>query len=98
MSDLFQLLYHLFCGFIFFLGRNLARMNFNADTLVPGLAAYGLCVIALHILMKRVCRVREKPWSFLGSCIVSLLLPALFAISVLVPGVIFQIQQLLKNS
>lgn len=98
MSDIPEFLYHLLCGFVFFLGRNLTRMNFNVDTLVPGLLAFGICVVALHVVMKRVCHNRGMSWSFSGSCIVSLLLPALFATSFLIPGVILQIQQLLKGA
>ena len=97
MSHSFDVLYHLLCGFIFFLRRNLVSMSFNADTLVPGLVAYGICVLALHLLMKRVCCRRRQSWSICASFTVSFLLPALFGISFLIPGVIFQLQQLAKG-
>ena len=97
MSNIPEVLYHLLCGFVFFLSRNLTRMNFNADTLVPGLLAFGICVVALHVVMKRVCHNRGRSWSVRASFLVSLLLPVLFATSFLIPGVILQIQQLIKG-
>jgi hypothetical protein len=97
MNGFVEALYHLLCGFVFFLGRNLTRMNFNADTLVPGLVTYGICVVILHLLLRRMCRARQRPWSIAASFQVALLLPALFGISFLIPGMILQIQELFKG-
>ena len=89
-----DLLNHLLLGFVWFLERNLGRMNFNADTLVPGCAAYGFVILSVHQTMRRRCRKRGVRWSFHSSVLVGLLLPALFGISFLVPGVLLQLQAL----
>ncbi|MES2658766.1 MAG: hypothetical protein V4689_09110 [Verrucomicrobiota bacterium] len=93
-----DVLFHLLFGFFFFLNRNLERMNFNADTFVPGLGAYLIFVGILHLMMPRLCRVRQRTWSFRSSCVVALLLPALFGISFLIPGVILLLQEIAKGS
>jgi hypothetical protein len=90
-------LFHLLFGFVFFLERNLARMNFNADTVVPGLIAYGLLVLLLHRKLRRQCLTRGRVWRFSSSLLVALLLPAVFCISFLVPGVILQLQELVAG-
>ncbi len=89
-----DILYHFLFGFVCFLERNLGRMNFNADTLVPGCIAYGLVVLLLHWKMRRLCRKCGRAWSFGSSFLVVLLLPAVFGISFLVPGVMLQLQAL----
>ena len=87
-------LFHFLFGFVCFLGRNLGRMNFNADTLVPGCIAYGIVILLLHWELRRLCRKRGRAWSFYSSFLVGLLLPAVFGISFLVPGVMLQLQEL----
>ena len=89
-----EMLFHLLFGFVFFLGRNLGRMNFNSDTLVPGCVAYGLAVLLLHLSLRRLCRKGGRAWSFYSSLLVGLLLPAVFGISFLVPGVMLQLLEL----
>jgi hypothetical protein len=89
-----DLLFHLLFGFIFFLERNLERMNFNADTLVPGCVAYGLVVLLLDWKLRQLCQKRGRTWRFYSSFLVGLLLPALFGISFLVPGVMLHLQEL----
>ena len=89
-----EILFHFMFGFGFFLERNFARMNFNRDTLVPGLIAYGLLVLLLHWKLRRTCQSRGRVWSFGSSLLVALLLPAVFAVSFLVPGVLLQLEGL----
>lgn len=89
-----EALFHLLFGFVYFLERNLGRMNFNADTLVPGCIAYGLVVLLLHWKMRQLCQKRGRAWSIYSSFLVGLLLPALFGISFLIPGVILHLQEL----
>jgi hypothetical protein len=91
---MFEALYHLLFGFVFFLGRNLQRMNFNWDTLAPGLAAYVAALFVLHWSLGKFCRARSREWSLLSSFVVALLLPALFGLTFIVPGVILQIEKL----
>lgn len=91
---MFEALHHLLFGFVFFLARNLQRMNFNWDTLAPGLAAYVTVLFIFHWSMRKFCRARSREWSFRSSCVVALLLPAAFGITFIVPGVILQIQAL----
>lgn len=69
-------------------------MNSNADTLVPGCLADGLVVLLLHWNLRRLCRNRGRAWSLCSSFLVALLLPAVFGISLLVPGVLLQLQEL----
>lgn len=89
-----DILYHFLFGFVWFLERNLGRMNFNADTLVPGCIAYSLVILLLDGKMRRLCRKRGRAWSFCSSILVGLLLPAVFGISLIVPGVMLQLHEL----
>ena len=93
-----DILHHFLFGFVWFLERNLGRMNFNADTLVPGCFAYGLVILLLHWKLRRLCRKRGRAWSFHSSILVGLLLPAVFGISLIVPGVMLQLQALAAES
>ena len=93
-----DILHHFLFGFVWFLERNLGRMNFNADTLVPGCFAYGLVILLLHWKLRRLCRKRGRAWSFCSSILVGLLLPAVFGISLIVPGVMLQLQALAAES
>ncbi|MES2474672.1 MAG: hypothetical protein V4640_02745 [Verrucomicrobiota bacterium] len=93
-----DVLFHLLFGFLFFLGRNIGQMNFNADLFVPGFGAYLIFVCILHFLMRRRCREKQRIWSIRSSCAVALMLPALFGISFLIPGVILLLQELAKDS
>jgi hypothetical protein len=93
-NSVLEALFHFLFGFVYFLERNLGRMNFNADTLVPGCIAYGLVILLLHWKLRQLCRNRGRAWNFYSSFLVGLLLPAAFGISLLIPGVMLQLQEL----
>ena len=93
-NSVLEALFHLVFGFVYFLERNVGRMNFNADTLVPGCIAYGLVILLLHWTLRRLCRKRGRAWNLYSSFLVGLLLPAVFGISLLIPGVMLQLQEL----
>ena len=96
-NDMLDLLFHLLFGFVIFLERNFARVNYNLDTLVPGLVAYGFVIMLLHRKLLQFCRTRGRTWSFRSSIQVAMLLPAVFCISLLIPGIMLQLQELAAN-
>lgn len=96
-NGMLDLLLHLLFGFVIFLERNFARVNYNLDTLVPGLIAYGFVILLLHRKLLQFCRTRGRTWSLRSSIQVGLLLPAVFGISLLVPGITLQLQELAAN-
>jgi hypothetical protein len=85
-------------GFHHFLATNLREISVNADILIPGIAAFGIATLALHGMSAACCRKRGKPWPFSNTCCLAALLPVLFIIAHLVPGVILQIQLLAAES
>lgn len=84
------ILARLLFGFIPFLQINLPAISWNAATWGPGLGAFLIAVVFLHRWLGRWASRKGRPWSFATSfCLVSLV-PVLFVISFLVPGVLLQ--------
>lgn len=77
-------------GFVPFLQNNLPAISWNAATWGPGLGAFLIAVVFLHRWFSRWASRTGRPWSFATSfCLVSLV-PVLFVISFIVPGVLLQ--------
>ena len=77
-------------GFWHFLSANIPAISWNAATWGPGLGAFLIAVVFLHRWLSRWASRTGRPWSFMTSfCVVSLV-PVLFVISFLVPGVVVQ--------
>lgn len=77
-------------GFLPFLTHNIPAISLDSGTWGPGIAAY-LAAIALgHRFLSRWAERTDRPWSFATTFCLFLLLPVLFAISFIVPGVLLQ--------
>lgn len=85
-------------GFYHFLAANLPRISANADTLVPGIAAYVIATLAAHRMIAGFYQRRGKTWPFSNTCCFAALLPVLFIIAFLVPGVILHLKLLAAES
>jgi hypothetical protein len=81
-------------GFYHFLAANLPRISANADTLIPGIAAFVIATHAAHRMIAGYYRKRGIIWPFSNTCCLAALLPVLFIIAFLVPGVILNLQLL----
>jgi len=80
----------LLFGFVPFLKNNIQSISWNAATWGPGLGAFLVAVVFVHRWLGRWALRTGRPWSFVTSfCLVSLV-PVLFVISFLVPGVLLQ--------
>lgn len=87
-------LLRLATGFYQFLAANLPRSSANADTLIPGIAAYLIATLAAHRMIASFYQRRGRTWPFSNTCCLAALLPVLFIIAFLVPGVILQLKLL----
>lgn len=77
-------------GFWHFLAANIPSISWNAATWGPGLGAFLIATIFLHRWLSRWASWTGRRWSFATSfCLVSLV-PVLFVISFIVPGVLLQ--------
>ena len=85
-------------GFVPFLQNNIPAISWNAATWAPGLGAFLIAVLFLHRWFSRWASRTGRPWSFATSfCLVSLV-PVLFVISFIVPGVLVQWEMLRETA
>lgn len=89
-----EIFWRLLTGFVAFLRVNLPRISSDAGTWGPGLAAFGLALVFGHYFLRGWARKRNRPWSAGSTLCAGLVLPLLFAISFLVPGVLLQVEML----
>lgn len=89
-----EVIWRLLTGFASFLQVNLPRISSDAGTWAPGLAAFGLALVVGHYFLRGWARKRNRPWSAGATLCAGLVLPLLFAISFLVPGVLLQMELL----
>lgn len=91
---LFEIPWRLLTGFAWFLRENLPRISTDAGTWGPGLAAFVLALVVGHFFLRGWAKKRNRPWSAGSTLCAGLVLPLLFAISFLVPGVLLQVELL----
>lgn len=84
-------------GFWRFLAVNVPAISWNASTWGPGLAAFVVATLFLHRWLRRWAARTGRPWSFMTSVCLVLLVPVLFVISFIVPGVLLQ-WEMLRNT
>jgi len=89
-----EVLLHLTAGFYFFLRDNLPAMSFDAGTWGPGLTAFLLAMIFGHRFLSSWAARMGRYWSFGSSFCLALVVPVLFVISFIVPGVLLQWEML----
>lgn len=88
------LIFRLLAGFYFFLRENLPAITYDAGTFGPGVAAFGIATLMLHRLCAKWAVRTARPWSFGTSLCLALIVPVLFVISFIVPGVLLQWEML----
>ncbi len=81
-------------GFWFFLRDNLSAISFDTGTWGPGVAAFLLAVIFAHRILKAWAAGAGRHWTFSTTFCLALILPVLFVISFIVPGVLLQWEML----
>lgn len=84
------LLFHFGAGFWFFLSENLPAMSPDAGTWGPGLGAFLLATAFAHRFLARWASRTNRPWSFTTTFSLALIVPILFVIAFIVPGVLLQ--------
>lgn len=89
-----EIFWRLLTGFASFLRVNLPRISADAGTWGPGLAAFGLALVVGHYFLRGWAKRRNRAWSAGSTLCAGLVLPLLFAISFLVPGVLLQVELL----
>jgi hypothetical protein len=80
----------LLFGFIPFLDENFSRISWNAATWGPGLGAFVIATLFMHRYLSRWAERTGRQWSFLTSFCLAMIVPVLFVISFIVPGVLLQ--------
>ena len=86
--------FHLLCGFWFFLDEKLPAISSDAGTWGPGLAAWLIALAVGHRFLRDWARARGIQWMVTTTTCLGLLLPVLFAISFIVPGILLQVDGL----
>lgn len=87
-------LLELITGFWFFLSRNLPSMSWDVGTWGPGLGAFLLATVFSHRFLARWAARTNRHWNFGTSLCLALMVPVLFVISFIVPGVLLQLEVL----
>lgn len=95
-SAAFELIAHSLGGFVFFLMEKLPRISTDRATWLPGIGAFLLATVLADVMLKKAARNRDRDWNFKTTACLSLLLPVLFAISFIVPGLILQVNSLAR--
>jgi hypothetical protein len=90
----FEILWHLATGFVRFLQTNLRNISSDSGTWGPGLACFLFAIVTIHWFGAKLARRRERRWRISHSIAFGMLLPSLFVVSFLVPGIILQIGSL----
>lgn len=81
---------HFFFGYAFFLNHNIPAISWNAATWGPGLGAFLIAVVVIHRYLSRWAERTGRHWSFATSFCLVMVVPVLFVISFIVPGVLLQ--------
>ena len=77
-------------GFGHFMARNFPLISWNADQWVPGVGAFLIAWFFIHRWLSRWAKRTNRPWSLMTSFCVVALVPVLFVISFIVPGILLQ--------
>ena len=87
---------HLVAGFGFFLYGNLPKVASDAGTWGPGLAAWLVALAVGHRFLRDWATSRGFQWRVTTTACLGLLLPVLFAMAFIVPGILLQVDGLRK--
>ncbi len=96
-SGAYLQIYHLLFGFWFFLRDNLKAASPNADTWVPGVFAFIAALWIAHHYVVKWARMRGVHWTAASTLALGMLLPVLFALAFLVPGILFHARSLAEE-
>lgn len=81
-------------GFWFFLRENLTAMSWDAGTWGPALGAFLLATLLAHRFLSAWAVRTNRHWSFATSLCVALVVPVLFVVAFIIPGVLLQWEML----
>ncbi len=84
------LLFHFVAGFVFFLRDNFPAISWDAGTWGPGVMAFLMTIILAHRPLKKWARKTNRYWTLATTVSLALIVPALFVISFIVPGILLQ--------
>ena len=87
-SQTWHVLSRFLTGFVRFLARNIPAMSPNAATWVPGVVAFAIATAVLHRLLAGPLRRRLGTWRVSHTISLAMVLPVLFIIAFIVPGII----------
>lgn len=91
-----SLVFRLVAGPVYFLSRNLPAISVNADVWIPGVLAFLVAVGVTHGLALRSAAKRGRRWPVSATVALSAVLPLLFSIAFLVPGILLQGKMLIN--
>lgn len=91
------LMFRLVAGPVNFLSRNLPAISVNADVWVPGVVAFLIAVGVSHGLALRCAAKRGKRWPVSATVALAAVMPLLFAIAFLVPGILLHGRMLMDD-
>lgn len=89
-----DLLFHLLGGFYFFLRGNVSAISTDAGTWAPGLAAFTVATLIAHRMLRSWASGTNRAWSFLTTACIVGVVPILFVIAFIVPGILLQLASL----
>jgi hypothetical protein len=84
------ILERLLFGFVSFCDGNVSAISWNARTWGPGLGAFLIALVFSHRYLSKWAERTGRRWSFLTSFCLLMIVPVLFVISFIVPGVLLQ--------
>ncbi|MEO6475388.1 MAG: hypothetical protein ABIQ96_09735 [Luteolibacter sp.] len=88
------LLIHFVAGFWFFLADNLPAISPDAGTWGPGLGAFLLATAVAHRFLSGLAAKTGRNWNFATTFCLALVVPVLFVIAFIIPGVLLQWEML----
>lgn len=86
--------FHLIAGSWFFLSERLPIISSDAGTWAPGLAAWVVALAVGHRSLRKWAGAHAGHWRITTTVCLGLLLPVLFVISFIVPGILRQVDGL----
>ncbi len=88
------LLARFLSGFWFFLRDHFPAISWDAGTWGPGLAAFLIAALFAHRILSAWAAGTNRHWTLATSLCVALVVPVLFVIAFIVPGVLLQWEML----
>ena len=85
-----DLIEHLLGGFYFFLQRNLRDVSWDFSTCAGGLVALVLATLVIHRFATQCAAKSQRFWNLRSTLCLVMLIPILFCIAFIIPGLLLQ--------